>query len=887
MTRLPSVGSVQTAHVGVEAIEEDVLHLVGREYRAVLEVSSLNFALQGEREREATVVGYASFLNALTHPLQILVRILPLDLDGYVGELDRRTRQLADGLAELARDHVAYLRRLARSRTLLERRFYVVVPAQAPAAERRRSWWPFGRPAESATPDAARRQLTFRSEELARQLGRCGLSTRRLTGPELAQLLYACWCPELARIQRLRHDFAEYTALVVRAVRSVATPASAAPAAPAAGAAPAASTGGGRGWLRFRRRTPTAAPAPAALAPDERRFALGTHSLPDLVAPSAVVVARDHLRLDHHYARTLAVTDYPRAVAPGWPQPLIDFEEPAELSLFLHPLDSAQMVSSLSHQMVRLHSSRLLAARGGRLADPEREVAYEDAERLRDQLQRGEEKVFSVSFYVLLRASALQALDSLTRRVEAVLGGLLARSRVALFEQDEAFRSCLPEGRNHLAAYRNLDTSSLAMMFPFSSSTLTMERGVLLGIARDNHSPVIVDPFDASLENANLVVFAKSGAGKSYFTKLLAVRSLFNDVDFLIIDPEDEYRALCGAAGGQYVRLASSSAQHLNPFDLPPRVDSAGAANGDDELDPLAEQVAALLGLLAVILAEPGRPLGTHERAVLDRALYQTYARAGITADPVTHDRPAPLLRDLHAALEETPGDVADGLATRLRRFVDGSLSGLFAGPTNVALDRKLVVFNLQALEPELRPIGVHLITSFVWNQVRRERRPRLLVVDEAWSLMQYAEGGAFLAAMARRARKYWLGLLTITQDVGDFLGSDHGRTVLGNASMKLLLKQDSTTIEPVAAAMQLSDEERQFLLAAGKGEGLFFARGSHLALKIEACPAEHRLATTAPREVAELARQAHAPAPTPNSAQPTGARRRLGLAETRDEEAA
>lgn len=601
--------------------------------------------------------------------------------------------------------------------------------------------------------------------------------------------------------------------------------------------------------LRFRRRAPA---VPQALAPDERRFALGTRSLADLIAPGAVEVGRDHLRLDHQYTRTLAVTGYPRTVSPGWLQPLIDFEEPLELSFHLYPLDSGHMVSALTHQMVRLHSSRLLAARGGRLADPEREVAYEDAERLRDALQRGEEKVFSISFYVLLRAPSLPALDTLTRRVEAMLGGLLAHSRVAVFEQDGAFRSCLPEGRDHLVAYRNLDTSSLATMFPFSSSTLTMERGVLLGIAKHNHSPVIVDPFDGSLENANLVVFAQSGAGKSYFTKLLALRSLLGDVDFLIIDPEDEYRALCGAVNGQSIRLASGvpsgPAQRLNPFDLPP------AGEADEGLDPLAEQVAALLALLEVMLAEPGRPLGTHERAVLDRAFYQTYARAGITADPATHARPAPLLRDLHAALEASPGDVAAGLATRLRRYVDGSLAGLFAGPTNVALDRRLAVFNLQALEPELRPVGVHLITGFVWSQVRRQRKPRLLVVDEAWSLMQYAEGGAFLAAMARRARKYWLGLVCISQDVADFLGCDQGRTVLGNAAMKLLLKQDSTTIDPVAAALRLSDEERRFLLAAGKGEGLFFARGAHVALTIEASPAEHRLATTAPRELAELA---------------------------------
>ena len=609
------------------------------------------------------------------------------------------------------------------------------------------------------------------------------------------------------------------------------------------------------------------------LSPDQRRFALGERSVADLVAPAAVEVARDHLRLDAQYARTLVVTGYPRSVSPGWLAPLIDFEEPLEISLHLYPLETAQMVSTLTHKMVQLHSSRLLAARGGRLADPEREVAYEDAERLRDALQRGEEKIFSVSLYLLLRASSLAALDTLTRRVEVTLAGLLAHSRVAVLEQDAGFRSCLPEGQDRLRVYRNLDTSSVATMFPFTSSTLSMERGVLYGIATHNHAPVIVDPFDPSLENANLIVFATSGAGKSYFTKLMALRNLLVGVDFLVIDPEDEYRALCAAVEGQYVRLASSSGQHLNPFDLPP----AEADSDAEGRDPLAEQVAALLSLLELMLAEPDRPLGTHERAVLDRALYQTYAAAGITTDATTHDRPAPLLRDLHAALAASPGDLAAGLATRLRRYVDGSLAGLFAAPTNVALDQRFVVFNVQALEPALQPLGIHLITSFIWNQVRRARRPRLLIIDEAWSLLQYAEGGAFLAGLARRARKYYLGLVTITQDVADFLTSDHGRTVLGNAATKLLMKQDSATIEPVVAAFQLSPEERQFLLAAGKGEGLFFVRGSHIALKVEASPAEHRLATTAPRELAEQAAGSTVapPSAAPRSETPSSGRGR------------
>ncbi len=580
--------------------------------------------------------------------------------------------------------------------------------------------------------------------------------------------------------------------------------------------------------------------------PDQHRFERGIRSVADLIAPAAVEIARDHLRLDTQFARTLVVTGYPRTVSPGWLAPLIDFEEPIELSLHLHPLQTAQMVSTLSHKLVQLHSSRLLAARGGRLPDPEREIAYEDAERLRDALQRGEEKIFSVALYILLRAGSLAALDALTRKVELTLGGMLAHARTAILEQDIAFQSCLPQGQDQLLLYRNLDTSSVATLFPFSSSSLTMERGVLYGIARHNHSPVIVDPFDETLENANMVVFATSGAGKSFFTKLMALRNLLLGVDFLVIDPEDEYRALCTAVDGQYVRLASSSTQHLNPFDLPP------ADQDQDARDPLAEQVAALLALLEMMLAEPGHGLTSHERALLDRALYETYAAAGITEEVSTQHGSAPLMRDLHAVLANTPGEMAISLAARLQRYVEGSLSGLFSAPTDVALDRCLVVFNIQALEPELRPLGVHLIATFVWNQVRRSRRPRLLIIDEAWSLMQYPEGGAFLAGMARRSRKYYLGLVTITQDVADFLGVEHGRTVLANAALKLLMKQDATIIDSVVQAFRLSAEERQFLLTAGKGEGLFFARGSHVALKIEASPAEHRLATTSPRELAQ-----------------------------------
>jgi len=396
--------------------------------------------------------------------------------------------------------------------------------------------------------------------------------------------------------------------------------------------------------------------------PDGRRFAEGTRSVADLIAPAAVEIRRDHLRLDRQFVRTLVVTGYPRTVSPSWLSPLIDFEEPIEVSLHLYPLETTHMVSTLSHKMVQLHSSRMMAARGGRLPDPEREVAYEDAERLRDALQRGEERIFSVSLYIALRAGTLAELDALTVKVETTLGGMLAHSRVALLEQDSGFRSCLPQAQDALMVARNLDTSSVATMFPFSSSSLSMERGVLYGIALHNHSPVIVDPFDESLENANTVIFATSGAGKSYFTKLMALRNLLFDVDFLVIDPEDEYRALCSAVGGQYIRLASSSGQHLNPFDLPP------APDDEDGRDPLAEQIASLHALLEIMLSEPGGQLTTREHAVLDRALYATYAEVGITPDVSTHGRSVPLLRDLDGKILPD-GSVADNASVALHRL--------------------------------------------------------------------------------------------------------------------------------------------------------------------------------------------------------------------------
>jgi hypothetical protein len=836
-------------------------------------------ATADDATQEELLAGRAQFLNAQTTPFQVIVRAEPIDLEGHLHRVRARAELLPEALRAIALDYLGFLHTLAGQRTLLERHCYLVLPDQSPEIPAvsvwRRLWrWlqrlvgrgghvqAFDEQPE-AVPVSVARRLQTRTDLVARQLGRSGLRTRRLDSRQVAELLHRCWSPELARVQRLCEELGAYTTLVVGSRR---------PARPNGGDDAAAA--GVESGVTVDNG-------------DQRLLALGTRTLADLIAPSGCEVRADHLRLDGSYARVLAVTTYPRLVTPGWLSLLVETDLPIEASLHVRPLGTAGMVRWLGVQIARLQSSRLAAMRGERIVDPEREIALEDAERLRERLQRGEERVFAVSLYLLLRARALRELDELTRRVEEQLDALLAQSRRALWEQERGFQSCAPEARDRLLVPRNLDTSALAATLPFVGPSLAMENGMLVGLDRASQTPVLLDPFDRSLDNANLAVIAPAGSGKSFFCKLLMLRQLINGTDCIAIDPENEYSRVAEAADGQVVRLAASSAHHINPFDLPPAPTNAGSdSDRGQEEDPLAERVTALLGLLEVMLcgssttAGRSTSLDNHERAVLDRAIYRTYAEAGITTEVATHGRPAPLLEDLHTVLSAMPGEVAASLAMRLQRYVEGSLSaGLFAGPTNVELDRRLVVFNLQQLEDELRPLAIHLIAGWVWTRVRRDRRPRLLLIDEAWSLLRFPEGGAFVAAMARRARKYYLGLVTITQHVGDLSDGGYGETILSNAAQILLLKQKADTIDAVTARFRLTADERQLLLGADKGEGLLLVRGNRIPLQVVASKAEYKLATTNPRDLEELAAAAASePPPARRAPPPSVTRAELSL---------
>jgi hypothetical protein len=531
--RVVSWTAVQT-HLDLAALEGGVACFGGRSPTravALLDVVGAEIALAGadDATQEEVLAGRAHFLNAQTSPFQIVVRAEPIDFEGHLRRVRARLEPLPEALRAIALDYLGYLPSLAQQRTLLERHCYVALPdqrAEIPAvalSRRLQRLVARGRYAEpSGDPEAVSasvaRRLQARADLVARQLARSGLHTRRLDSRQIAELLHRCWSPELARVQRLRDELAAYTSLVVSSLK-LAHP---------------------KPFQDLSSLWTEPVPAPET-EEDERLFMLGTRRLADLIAPSGCEVRADHLRLDGQYARVLVVTAYPRLVSPGWLSLLVETDLPIEASLFVRPLDSASMVRTLGAQIARLQSSRLAALRGERIADPEREIALEDAERLRERLQRGEERLFAVSLYLLLRARSLRELDEVTRRVEELLDALLAHSRRALWEQERGFRSWVPEARDQLGVSRNLDTSALAATLPFVGPSLAMENGMLVGLATTGQMPVLLDPFDRSLDNANLAVIAPAGSGKRFFCKLLLLRQLINGVGCIAVDPENEY----------------------------------------------------------------------------------------------------------------------------------------------------------------------------------------------------------------------------------------------------------------------------------------------------------------------------------------------------------
>ncbi len=561
----------------------------------------------------------------------------------------------------------------------------------------------------------------------------------------------------------------------------------------------------------------------------------GVVSLRDIIAPASFEVESNFLKIGKRYARTLFVFGYPRTLFTGWLSPLINIDEVIDISLNIIPVESKVVLDNLRKKVGQLEANYNINQEKGKVRDPGLEAAIQDAEELRDSLQVGSDRFFRFGLYITLYGKDLEELDLVGRKIESMLGSSLIYTKPATIQMEQGFNSTLPLGLDQLNVYRNMNTGALSTSFPFTTAELSQDDGVLYGINRHNNGLVIFDRF--SLENANMVVFAKSGAGKSFAIKLECLRSLMMGTEVVIVDPENEYRTLCDAVGGSYLHLSLNSNTRVNPFDLPTTVDPEEAENA------LRANIIMLHGLLRLMAGE----MNPTEEADMDMALINTYARKGITNDPLTHTAVPPVMSDLYNELNAMPG-TGPALASRLRRFTEGTFSGIFSQQSNVELNNKFVVFNIRDLEDELRPIGMYIVLNYIWNRVKTDKRKRILVVDEAWQLLQYQDSAMFMFSIAKRARKYFLGLTTISQDVEDFLSTRLGRAIVNNSSLQLLLKQNPAAVDIVADTFKLTTEERSRLSQFPVGEGLFFAGMSHVILRILASPMEEQLISTNPQ---------------------------------------
>lgn len=581
-------------------------------------------------------------------------------------------------------------------------------------------------------------------------------------------------------------------------------------------------------------------------------FQKGVTALRDFIAPSSIEFSTSSFHIGTRMARTYYVYGYPRQLYTGWISGMVNMDEVLDISMFIYPVESQVVLENLRKKVTQLEAGIQIDSEKGRVRDPQKQAAILDAEEMRDKLQVGEERFFRFGFYFTVYASSAEEMEFVSHKVESLLGQQLVYSKAATSQQEQGFNSTVPQFTDQLQIRRNMSTGAISTSFPFTSADLSQDNGILYGVNMHNSGLVIFDRF--SLENGNSVVFAKSGAGKSFTVKLEALRSLMMGTEIFIIDPENEYERMCDAVAGSYVRLSLSSTTRINPFDLPRVVDTEEADNA------LRSNLITLHGLLRLMMGGAqsqligGNAMLTPaltpvEESDLDAALIETYAKAGITNDPLTHTATAPTIADLYDTLLHM-GGTGPQLAQRLRKYTTGTFAGIFSQQSNIDINNPLVVFNIRDLEDELRPVAMYIVLNYIWNKTKSDQKRRILIVDEAWQLMKYEDSANFLFSLAKRARKYNLGITTITQDVEDFMGSRMGRAVVANASMQFLLKQSPSAVDVLADVFKLTAEERKRLSQFPVGQGLFFAGQNHVHIQVVASQTETTLITTNPQQV-------------------------------------
>ncbi len=585
----------------------------------------------------------------------------------------------------------------------------------------------------------------------------------------------------------------------------------------------------------FSKKKDEDAREPIPILPEEI-YKHGVLELQDVIAPSALQITPRALNLGEKVARTFFVISYPRFLTTGWFSPIINLDKVFDVSIFVHPMDTTTVLRKFQKKVAEVESQIAIREEKGLVRDPMLDTAYSDLEFLRDRLQQAQEKMFEVGLYLTIYGDTRDEIDKAESEIRSILESRLVYLKPALFQQEPGFRSVMPIARDELDVHSKLNSSPLSSIFPFISFDLTSDRGILYGINRHNSSLVLFDRF--SLENYNSVVFAKSGAGKSYMTKLEIIRSLMFDADVIVIDPEREYEYLAETTGGRYFNISLSSQHHINPFDLPvPREDESPG-------DVLRNNIITLVGLFRIMLGG----LTPEEDAIIDRAITETYALKDITPDSDFTNLEPPLLSDFELVLSGMEG--SESLVQRMSKYTRGTWAGFINQPTNVDMNKRFVVFSIRDMEDELKPVAMYLVTHHIWNMVRKNLRKRLLVIDEAWWMMKSEDTASFLFSIAKRGRKYYLGLATITQDVADFLNSSYGKAMITNSSIQILLRQSPTSIDLIQETFKLSDEEKYLLLESDVGEGIFFAGLKHVAIKVIASYTEDQIITSDPSQI-------------------------------------
>lgn len=592
-----------------------------------------------------------------------------------------------------------------------------------------------------------------------------------------------------------------------------------------------------------RPTTPPAVAKPSderELIEAERIYRQGVVTVRDLIAPAAMRVDPAFLRLNGRFVQTLFVVTYPRYISVGWFAPIINFTNPLDIAMFFYPVPSDVILKQLKNKVGALEAQLITDSEKGAPRDPMRETALRDIEKLRDDLTQGTEKFFQFALYVTIYADTAVELKDLLAKIEGLFGSRLVYSKRAFFQTEQGFTSTLPIALDQLQITFNMNSSPIASSFPFVSADLSSDTGILYGINRHNNSLILFDRF--SLQNPNFTVFATAGSGKSYAVKLEILRSMMFGTDVIVIDPEHEYKYLSDAVGGTFINVSLNAEGKINPFDLPRAVSS-----DETTADIIRSAVITLKSMFRLMLGN----LTHEEDSIIDRALLETYAKKDITPDADLANVESPVMADFQEVLSGMTG--AESLVERLKKYTEGTFSGLFNSPTNIELTNQLVVFSVRDLEDELRPIGMSIIISYIWNLARSSLKRRLLVIDEAWWLMQHEDSAKFIYGLVKRSRKYYLGVTTITQDVNDFLLSPYGQAIINNSALALLMRQSPAAIDIVAKTFLLTQYERYLLLEAGQGEGIFFAGNKHASIRVVSSQAEDQIVTTNPQQLLEL----------------------------------